>query len=131
MKLPGPASFDLQRFVASYRERSDILREILCIYREEAPERLRSIRDGIAASDHRAVAKAAHSLANTCGTLESMDGVQEARALEIAARYGEEEKIRESAGSLTAIVEAMLSEIDDYLTRDGCTGSGAENGHSG
>lgn len=130
MKLPGSASFDLQRFIANYSERSDILREILRLYCEEAPKRLQSIRDGIAASDDRAVGKAAHSLANTCGTLESLDGVREARALEIAARHGETETIRRKAQSLTAIVEAMVCEIDEYLAREDSSESGAGNGHN-
>ncbi len=129
MKLPGSASFDLERFIANYSDRPDILREILRLYREEAPERLQTIRNGIARPDYATVARAAHSLANTCGTLESLDGVREARALELAARHEEGEAARVSAQSLEAIVAAMVAEIDEYLAREERPESGGDNGH--
>ncbi len=108
-------AFDLGSFAASYGDSPEIMREILRLYLDEAPQRLESMRKGLTERDFARVAKAAHSLANTSGTLQSDRAVRAARKLEEAARREDHESSKAAATALQSVVEAMLSDISDVV----------------
>ena len=115
----------LQRFIATHRESPPVMREILRLFAEEAPQRLRSIDEGLstpgsASTDCTAVAKAAHSLANTCGTLHCTVAVDEARALEAAARKERPESCLLHAARLVPIVSALVETVRAHLAHTCC-----------
>lgn len=103
--------FALDAFRSAYGESPEILREICEIYREQAPQRIETIRRGIDASDFPEISKAAHSLANTSGTLKYDDAVVVARELEEAARNADLAACRASAIRLIPMIEEMLSAV--------------------
>jgi HPt (histidine-containing phosphotransfer) domain-containing protein len=110
-----PQPFDLNSFMAAYGDSPEIMREILRLYRDEAPARLSSIDEGIEEGDYGRVAKAAHSLANTSGTLQSKQAVQAARALENAAREAKPDECRSHASRLVQIVNGIVRQINSAL----------------
>lgn len=125
-QLTGPdasrrASVGLQQFVETHRDNLPVMHEILQLFAVEAPERLASIEaalpDDRAGCDYAAVAKAAHSLANTCGTLQCAVAVEEARALESAARDERPTPCLVHAGRLAPIVTALVEAVQSYLAR--------------
>ncbi|MFP4373072.1 MAG: Hpt domain-containing protein [Spirochaetaceae bacterium] len=104
-------SFDIAALEAEYADDPDILEEIFSIFLEEAPQRLQMLRGGIAEENAAAVKKAAHSLANICGTLMAERALSLARATEAAARDEDIGEMRACAEPLSAEVEQMIGQI--------------------
>ncbi len=69
------------------------------------------LRDGIADGDAAAVKKAAHSLANTSGTLMAQRALTLARSTESAARDENFDEMRKRAELLRDEVEQILEQI--------------------
>ncbi|NBF39926.1 MAG: hypothetical protein GVY14_05870 [Spirochaetes bacterium] len=103
--------FDLAVLEAEYADAPDILEEIFSIFLEETPQRLQMLRDGIADGDAVAVKKAAHSLANTSGTLMAQRALTLARSTESAARDENFDEMRNRAELLRDEVEQILEQI--------------------
>ncbi|MFW5728113.1 MAG: Hpt domain-containing protein [bacterium] len=111
--------FDISALAGSFGDDPQILESILQIFLEEAPERVAVIRQGLQHGDDHAVKKAAHSLANTTGTLEAERALLLARATEEAARSGDHSRLHERAELLLQEVEGILSQIRAYRTTHG------------
>ncbi len=107
----------VEDFRRAYGDSPEVMREILRLYCDEAPRKLSAIEDGLARSDAEVVAKAAHSLANTSGTLQSKPAVRAARALEAAAREHDMSAAREHTDRLTPIVNAIVAWAERGLER--------------
>ena len=112
-------SYDLERFRSAYRENPDIMREILRLYREEAPQRLEAIRRGLGESDFDRIAGAAHSLANTRGTLQCPEAVSSAHTLEEAARRRDAPACTRELDRLEAFVREVVRQAASELAGDG------------
>jgi HPt (histidine-containing phosphotransfer) domain-containing protein len=106
--------FDISALVQNFGDDSEVLESILHIFLEEAPQRVAAIRHGVREGDHDAVKKAAHSLANTTGTLEAERALLLARATEEAARSADHALVTERAALLLDEVERILSQIRGY-----------------
>ncbi len=106
--------FDISVLEQNFGDDPDVLESILQIFLEEAPQRVAAIRQGVQDGDHHAVKKAAHSLANTTGTLEAERALLLARATEEAARSADHALVTERAGLLLDEVERILSQIRGY-----------------
>jgi PAS domain S-box-containing protein len=116
--LPSSA-YHLDDFVQNYAENPAVLEEILRLFAEEAPERLRAIEVGLARGDFKEIADAAHSLANTCGTLQSDAGTAAARELEAAARADDGSGCSNALSRLSPAVESVLDAIRQYKSSSG------------
>jgi HPt (histidine-containing phosphotransfer) domain-containing protein len=104
--------FELSRLEREYADAPDILSEILAIFTEETPERLHMLREGIREDDPARVQKAAHSLANTSGTLMAERALKLARATEESARAADLPTMRKRAEILAAEIERMRDQIE-------------------
>lgn len=108
-------SYDVEPFRDAHRQNPDIMREIMRLYREEAPQRLETVRQGLAGSDFDAIAGAAHSLANTSGTLQCPEAVSAAHALEEAARRADAEACRGEFDRLEPLVSEVVERLGEAL----------------
>jgi HPt (histidine-containing phosphotransfer) domain-containing protein len=104
-------AFTLDEFTKAYGDNPEILREIFRLYLRQAPERIATIREGLRHQDFSLISAAAHSLANTSGTLKSRSAVAAARALETAARSEEPEACRREADRLESTVEEIVRAV--------------------
>lgn len=111
-------SYDLEAFRSAYRENREIMREIMRLYRDEAPQRLDTIRQGLASDSFDEIASAAHSLANTSGTLQCPDAVAAAHALEEAARRADADACGSELERLERFVGEVVGQIGDALAGD-------------
>lgn len=102
------APFDVVVLEREYADAPDILTEIFTIFAEETPERLEMLRSGMKEGDLARVKKAAHSLANTSGTLRADRALMLARATEAAAR-------EEDLPRATAHAERLVEEASQIL----------------
>ena len=107
--------YTLTPLLEDYSDSPEILQEILRIFLDETPGRLEALRNGVQEDDRETVAKTAHSLANTTGTVRGETAMQQARDAEYAARHGSAEEMAEAVNALLEEVEQMLSVMRDYL----------------
>ncbi|MFP4551563.1 MAG: Hpt domain-containing protein, partial [Spirochaetales bacterium] len=107
--------FNLDDFARSYTDSPEVLHEIFNLYVEEAPQRIKAVEAGLSSGDFDAVAKAAHSLANTSGTLQSTVTAEAARELESAARMKDEQQSEIAAKRLIALVRNILGRVEEYI----------------
>lgn len=112
-------SYDVEDFRSAHRDNPEIMREILRLYRDEAPQRLETIRQSLAGGAFDEVAAAAHSLANTSGTLQCPEAVTAAQALEEAARRADAEGCRRELDRLEPIVSDVVAQAGNALAADG------------
>ncbi|NBB90943.1 MAG: hypothetical protein GVY23_07015 [Spirochaetes bacterium] len=103
--------FDLAVLEAQYADAPEILEEIFSIFLEETPQRMEMLSTGLAEDDTAVVTRAAHSLANTSGTLRAQRALALARATESAARDGDLEAMQNRAESLMSEVKQVLDQI--------------------
>jgi HPt (histidine-containing phosphotransfer) domain-containing protein len=104
-------SFSLATLRKNFADAPDVLESILEIFAEEAPTRVDAIRSGLDGPDFAAIKKAAHSLANTTGTLEAERALLLSRATEEAARREDADETVQLAMYLVAEVESILEQI--------------------
>jgi len=107
--------YTLEPLLEDYSDSPDILRQILGIFLEETPQRLDALRSALQSGDRETIAKTAHSLANTTGTVRGENALSIARNAEYAARHESEEEMRDAVHVLLEEVEHMLSVMRDYL----------------
>ena len=112
-------SYDVEQFRNTHRQNPEVMREIMRLYREEAPQRLETVRQGVAGSDFDAIAGAAHSLANTSGTLQCPEAVAAAHALEEAARRTDADACRREYERLEPLVGEVVERLGEALAGDG------------
>jgi HPt (histidine-containing phosphotransfer) domain-containing protein len=105
-------SFDISEIEAEYADSPDILDEIFVIFESETPDRLERLSSGAETGDAAVVQKAAHSLANTSGTLRAERALTLARATEASARAGDIPTMRERAQLLGEEVREILDQIE-------------------
>lgn len=108
--------FEMSGLLAEFADDSlDILKEMASIYLEEVPSVLNRLRGGYAAGDWEAVARAAHSLANNLGTLGYHAAVDDARAVEQAARTNRTSPPADLIDRLAARGEEVRTVLGDWL----------------
>ena len=106
--------YTLTRFLDSYADSPDIMHEILALYATEAPERIDSLQEALGSRDFAMVGRAAHSLANTGGTLHASSVVDLARAAEAAARAADTDACDRIVPDLIVAVREVISAVDSY-----------------
>ena len=65
---------------------SDVVDEVLSLYRSSAPKRIEAVRAGLSANDHDTVARALHDLKSSAGMVGAEDVMHLAEEMERLAR---------------------------------------------
>ncbi|MFP4384130.1 MAG: Hpt domain-containing protein [Spirochaetia bacterium] len=102
-------------FVNNYDGPREILAEILSIFIQETPERLEIIETASREQNYEAVAKTAHSLANSAGTLDLTSTLENCRNLEAAARNGEGENAETVFTGIKSDLRRIVEEAEGVL----------------
>jgi HPt (histidine-containing phosphotransfer) domain-containing protein len=105
----------LNEFIEMYQDDPEILEEILSIFLEETPERIEIIEGSIETKDFARITKAAHSIANSTGTLKASRSLHHARTLEQVSREENIEKVRETFPLLRENLNVLISEAEQWL----------------
>ncbi len=105
----GGFYYDPSEFLQLYGDDPDLKAEILQVLTSETPGKLERLRRAIAGEEGEEIARAAHSLANTAGTMRSEQLLATCRELEAVARAGETGKARELAEAVQAGFNDMLA----------------------
>ncbi len=94
-----------------------LLGEVYRMYMEDAPQRLRTIQESLAAGDAATMGKAAHSLKGISGSVGSTRLSEAALAVEKAGRAGDLAAAREALPRLETLLAQTINEIRDILSR--------------
>jgi HPt (histidine-containing phosphotransfer) domain-containing protein len=93
----------------------DLLGELIDLFLQDAPVRLRAMRDAIAREDWDQLAASAHSLKGSCGSLGALPMADLCGRLE---RYGRTGRDRREAEHLFRELEAQSVLVRDALERE-------------
>jgi HPt (histidine-containing phosphotransfer) domain-containing protein len=99
--------FDADHAIARLGGDRKLLRELITIFRADAPSLIVAVRKAAAKGDAEALRRAAHTLKGALGTLDAMRAHRAAARLEDAARNGDLEAARLLLGEL----ETELSDL--------------------
>lgn len=108
---PGNLSYDTAAFLEIYGDDEELKGEIIAVFTSETPGKLERMERAEQDGNWEEVARAAHSLANTAGTMRSDIMLSTCRELEAAARSGEEAKARELCGVVQTGFTDMLEKV--------------------
>jgi len=105
--------FDRQQLETRLDGDVDLVREILGLFRDDAPLQLAALEAAVAAGEWPAVTRYAHSIKGSSGNVGGLRVEAVSGALEAAARAGETGRARGLAQSLREELEALLKAISD------------------
>ena len=94
---------------------TELVKELLQAFYEDAPVRLDTLVRTIADSDSESAAEAAHSLKGMCGVIRVKPLVDQALLMEVSCRKGEMAPVRDIIGEFEAMLKRVLEEVRDYL----------------
>ncbi len=108
------AAAAIEQVITAYESSPELLEEIFDIFTEDAPERLAALRQAATGADYAQARRAAHSLANTTGTLQCESALEAARHAEAAARSADAAALVDATAELSCAVDAMLAAIEAH-----------------
>jgi protein-histidine pros-kinase len=94
-----------------------LLREVYNMYMQDAPQRLRTVQESLAAGNTAAAGKAAHSLKGISGSVGSTRLSEAAQVVEKAGRADDLAAARKAFPLLEMLLEQTMNEIRDILSR--------------
>jgi CheY-like chemotaxis protein len=112
-----PLSFDPSPALAATGGDLDLLAQLVAVFREERPKLIRRIRDGVAAGDATAVARAAHTLKGSAGIFGETGPFELARSLEHDARDGNLSEAERIVASLESALERLENDLMALVPR--------------
>ncbi len=106
----GASHYDPSEFLQLYGDDPELKAEILDVLASETPGKLERLQAAIAGEEGDEIARAAHSLANTAGTMRAEQLLAICRELEAVTREGKRGRSRELA-------EVVQSGFTDMLAK--------------
>ncbi|EMG35769.1 CheY-like receiver, AAA-type ATPase, and DNA-binding domain containing response regulator [Desulfocurvibacter africanus PCS] len=108
---------DLDQVRRRFFDDLTLLREVYGMYMQDAPQRLRTVQESLAAGDSTAASRAAHSLKGISGSVGSTRLSEAAQVVEKAGRADDLAAAREAFPLLETLLEQTMIEIRDILSR--------------
>lgn len=108
------------RVLANLRELTppgepDVLGEVLRLFLEEVPKKLRALQEAIEAGDAARVARAAHSLKGSSGNIGASSMLDVCRRIDDLAKAGDLEQVKPLVAQLTDEYHRVELEIKHLL----------------
>jgi len=92
-----------------------MLGEVILLCREnDGPRLLAELAHGVATGSADEVAKAAHALKGMVGAFNASDAWASAKLLEMTARAGKVESLKEEADEFVRTLRALLISLEDF-----------------
>ena len=112
---PARPLFDPEALMDNLGGDKSMLGEVILLCREnDTPRILAELALGIQNSDADAVAKAAHALKGMAGAFNASDAWASAKLLEMTARAGKVESLKEEADEFVRTLRALLVSLEDF-----------------
>jgi two-component system sensor histidine kinase/response regulator len=111
---PAPVrSVDLDQLLAGFNGNTRLVRDVVDVFLQDAPETLARIRDAARARDARALGAAAHTLKGSAGLFAQGRAYESARRLEQVARAGDLAGADAACAAVEADVSRLMAELRD------------------
>ncbi len=115
----GPLLFDPDPLMENLGGDKSLLGEVVLLCREnDTPRLLEELSHGISTGDPEAVAKTAHALKGMVGAFNATDAWASAKMLEMTARAGKTEALREEATQFVYKLRALLIGLENFAGTD-------------
>jgi len=111
-----PPSFDVGAALEYTDNDVDLLRELLAIFRQDAPGQLEAVRAAVARKDAAGLREAAHCVKGSLRVLGADRGASLAQELEHLGAAGSTGEADRLAAALAAEMEQLLAGVDRWLT---------------
>ena len=116
---PGPLLFDPEPLMENLGGDKGLLGEVVLLCREnDTPRLLEELSRGIDAGNSDSVAKTAHALKGMVGAFNATDAWASAKMLEMTARAGKTESLREEATQFVFKLRALLIGLETFAGTD-------------
>lgn len=106
--------FDKEAFLASLADDEELACELVGAFLEDCPLRLQSLVDALEKNDAVMTSKMAHSLKGMCGVVRADILSDLALDMELAARDGELDSVREIFATFVASLEQAYSVLNEF-----------------
>jgi two-component system sensor histidine kinase/response regulator len=111
---PAPVrSVDLDQLLAGFNGNTRLVRDVVDVFLQDAPETLARIRDAARTRDARALGAAAHTLKGSAGLFAQGRAYESARRLEQVARAGDLAGADAACAAVEADVSRLMAELRD------------------
>ena len=115
----GPLLFDPEPLMENLGGDKSLLGEVVLLCREnDTPRLLEELSRGISTDDADSVAKTAHALKGMVGAFNATDAWASAKMLEMTARAGKTENLREDATQFVYKLRALLIGLENFAGTD-------------
>ena len=115
---PAPSArplFDREALMDNLGGDKSMLGEVILLCREnDAPRILAELAESIQAGDADGVAKAAHALKGLVGAFNASEAWASAKLLEMTARAGKVESLKEEADEFVRTLRALIISLEDF-----------------
>jgi HPt (histidine-containing phosphotransfer) domain-containing protein len=112
--LPDRTILDLSRLEEAFEDDRNGIAELLEMALETGAKHRRALEEGLAAGDAAVVARAAHSIKGSAGTIGATVVYQLAVELDERARSGNLDRTRERIDAIDAAYARVAAEVRDY-----------------
>lgn len=106
--------FDSDFFLGSLGGDNELAAELLDAYLEDSPKRRDTLAQAVENGDLDGAAKAAHSLKGMSGVVRASRLSDMALSMEMAAKEGREEQLREQFEQFDSSFDAAIGEMKDF-----------------
>jgi HPt (histidine-containing phosphotransfer) domain-containing protein len=110
-ETPADGSIDLGALLAGFGGRSDLVRQVIDVFIDDAPAMLTQLKEAARAGEAAKIATAAHAVKGSVGLFSQGDAYQRARALEQRARSGDGSDALTAAAEIEAGVNRLTTEL--------------------
>ncbi len=100
---------------------TSLVSELIEIFLEDGPERVRTTLEAVASDDMDAVERATHSLKGSSGNLGATYLMETAEEMQTASRRGDSERVKQLAPELEARFAAAEDALKNLLVQYTCT----------
>lgn len=113
--------FDADDFMERMDEDVDLVREVIAIFLEDAPDLMAALETAVAGGQEKAIERAAHTLKGAAANISAIRLQQSAHRLERLFRDGDvpsKETVERLAGDIADGYAALTPILQGYLTRN-------------
>ncbi len=118
LEVPERVHCDLDRALARLGNNRGLLADMFGFYREDAPQLIETIRQGVDKQDRDATSIAAHSLKGLSSSFDASDNVKAAARIEQLAVAGRFEVIAGMLDDLSTLTEKLIEQIAAELDKE-------------
>ncbi|MGQ9732778.1 MAG: response regulator [Candidatus Zipacnadales bacterium] len=115
IRQPSPPVFDCKGLAERVGEDTELMREIVQIYLEDAPQEISKMREAAEAGDTERLARQAHSLKGASANVGAIGLREAAQSIEMAASQGDLAAVRTTLAQMDELLKSFQAAVEAAL----------------